>query len=133
MKRLVLLSTFLISFCSLALADELYEVKYNIIPLPKEVKLTGTNSFQSFVIKEGMGISYDASNAECTRIAQFLQEWTKEATTSSRRPGLNLLLTPDDKNAQIKLRLVSPATPKGKKKSKTPVVLTEQEKESYTM
>lgn len=133
MKRLFLLSAFLVSFCSLASADELYEVNYNVIPLPKEVKLTGTNSFQSFAIKEGMGISYDASNAECTRIAQFLKEWTKEATTSSRRPGLNLLLTPNDKNAQIKLRLVSPATPKGKKKSKTPVTLTEQEKESYTM
>ena len=64
MKRLFLLSALLVTFCSLASADELYEVKYNIIPLPKEVKLTGTNSFQSFIIKEGMGISYDASNAE---------------------------------------------------------------------
>ena len=132
MKRLFLFSYFLILLFSPVLADELYEVKYDIIPLPKEVKLTGTNSFQSFAIKEGMGISYDASNAECTRIAQFLQEWTKEATTSSRGPGLNLQLTPDDKNAKIKLRLVSPAAPKGKK-SKTPVTLTEQEKESYTM
>ena len=34
MKRLFLLSAFLISFCSLASADELYEVNYNIIPLP---------------------------------------------------------------------------------------------------
>ena len=127
MKRLFLLSAFLISFCSSVLADELYEVKYDIIPLPKEVKLTGTNSFQSFVIKEGMGISYDANNTECARIAQFLKEWTKEAT------GLNLQLTPNDQNAQIKLRLVSPAAPKGKKKSKKPVTLTEQEKESYTM
>ena len=131
MKRLFLFSAFFISLCSLASADELYEVKYNVIPLPKEVK-TDPSKKVLFQLKEGMGISYDASNAECTRIAQFLQEWTKEATTSSRHPGVNLLLTPDDKNAQIKLRLVSPATPKGKK-SKKPVVLTEQEKESYTM
>lgn len=127
MKRLLLLSTFLISLCSLVSANEVTAAKYDIIPLPKEVKLISTDFSQSFAIKDGNGISYDASNVECTRIAQFLREWTKEAT------GLNLQLTPDDKNAQIKLRLVSPAAPKGKKKSKSPVVLTEQEKESYTM
>ena len=126
MKRLFLLSAFLISFCSSVLADELYEVNYNIIPLPKEVKLDPSKKV-FFMLKEGTGISYDANNAECTRIAQFLKEWTKEAI------GLNLQLTPDDKNAQIQLRLVSPATPNGKKKSKKPVTLTEQEKESYTM
>ena len=127
MKRFLLLSTFFISFCSLVSADEVTAAKYDIIPLPKEVKLISTDFSQSFAIKDGNGISYDASNVECTRIAQFLQGWTKEAT------GLNLQLTPDDKNAQIKLCLVSPAAPKGKKKSKSPVVLTEQEKESYTM
>ena len=81
---------------------------------------------QMFAIEDGNGISYDASNAECTRIAQFLQEWVKEEA------DLKLQLTPDDKNAKIKLRLVSPAAPKGKK-SKKPVTLTDQQKESYTM
>ena len=125
MKRVFLLSTFIIFLLSHVLADELYEVNYNIIPLPKEVK-TDPSKKVFFMLKEGMGISYDKSNAECTRIAQFLQEWTKEVT------GLNLQLTPDDKSARIQLRLVSPAALKGKK-SKKPVTLTEQEKERYTM
>ncbi|MBO7119540.1 MAG: beta-N-acetylhexosaminidase [Bacteroidaceae bacterium] len=125
MKRVFLLSTFIIFLLSHVLADELYEVNYNIIPLPKEVK-TDPSKKVFFMLKEGMGISYDKSNAECTRIAQFLQEWTKEVA------GLNLQLTPDDKSARIQLRLVSPAAPKGKK-SKKPVTLTEQEKERYTM
>ena len=125
MKRLFLLSAFLVSFCSLVLADELYEVSYNVIPLPKEVK-TDPSKKVLFMLNEGMGISYDSKNAECARIAQFLQEWTKEAT------GLALQLAPDDMYARIQLRLVSPAAPKGKK-SKKPVVLTEQQKESYTM
>ena len=125
MKRFFLFSAFLILLFSPVLADELYEVNYNVIPLPKEVKLDPSKKV-FFMLKEGMGISYDANNAECTRIAQFLQQWTKEAT------GLSLQLTPNDPNAQIKLRLTSPAAPKGKK-SKKPVTLTEQEKESYTM
>ncbi len=125
MKRLFLFSTLLVFLFSSVSADELYEVNYNIIPLPKEVK-TDPSKKVFFMLKEGTGISYDQSNAECTRIAQFLKEWTKEAT------GLTLQLTPDDKNAMIQLRLVSPAAPKGKK-SKKPVALTEQQKESYTM
>ena len=125
MKRLFLFSTLLVFLFSSVSADELYEVNYNIIPLPKEVK-TDPSKKVFFMLKEGTGICYDQSNAECTRIAQFLKEWTKEAT------GLTLQLTPDDKNAMIQLRLVSPAAPKGKK-SKKPVALTEQQKESYTM
>ena len=124
MKRILLLFTFLISFCSFVSANEVTNAKYNIIPLPKEVKLDPIQKL--FTLKEGSGICYDASNAECTRIAQFLQEWVKQAT------DVSLQLTPDDKTASIKLRLVSPATPKGKK-SKKPVTLTEQQKESYTM
>lgn len=125
MKRLFLFSTLLVFLFSSVSADELYEVNYNIIPLPKEVK-TDPSKKVFFMLKEGTGICYDQSNAECTRIAQFLKEWTKEAT------GLTLQLTPDDKGAMIQLRLVSPAAPKGKK-SKKPVALTEQQKESYTM
>ena len=111
MKRLFLFSAFLLILFSPVLADELYEVNYNVIPLPKEVKLDPSKKV-FFMLKEGMSISYDANNAECSRIAQFLKDWTKEAT------GLSLQLTPDDKNAQIKLRLVSPAAPKGKKSKK---------------
>ena len=126
MKRLFLFSTLFIFLFSSVSADEVTAAKYDIIPLPKEVKVMCTGFDQMFAIEDGNGISYDASNAECTRIAQFLQEWVKEEA------DLKLQLTPDDKNAKIKLRLVSPAAPKGKK-SKKPVALTDQQKESYTM
>ena len=126
MKRLFLFSTLFIFLFSSVSADEVTAAKYDIIPLPKEVKVTCTGFDQMFAIEDGNGISYDASNAECTRIAQFLQEWVKEEA------DVKLQLTPDDKNAKIKLRLVSPAAPKGKK-SKKPVALTDQQKESYTM
>lgn len=126
MKRLFLFSTLLVFLFSSVLADEVTAAKYDIIPLPKEVKVMCTGFDQMFAIEDGNGISYDASNAECTRIAQFLQEWVKEEA------DVKLQLTPNDKNAQIRLRLLSPAAPKGKK-SKKPVTLTEQEKESYTM
>ena len=126
MKRLFLFSTLFIFLFSSVSADEVTAAKYDIIPLPKEVKVMCTGFDQMFAIEDGNGISYDASNAECTRIAQFLQEWVKEEA------DLKLQLTPDDKNATIKLRLVSPAAPKGKN-SKKPVALTDQQKESYTM
>ena len=126
MKRLFLFSTLFIFLFSSVSADKVTAAKYDIIPLPKEVKVMCTGFDQMFAIEDGNGISYDASNAECTRIAQFLQEWVKEEA------DLKLQLTPDDKNAKIKLRLVSPAAPKGKK-SKKPVALTDQQKESYTM
>ena len=72
-----------------------------------------------------MGIAYDEGNAENTRVAQFLQEWVKEAT------DIDLQMTPADKNAPIRLSLIAPA--KKSKKSKQPVELTEQQKESYTL
>ena len=125
MKRVVFFIFAYISILAVS-ADEVTAAKYDIIPLPKEVKVMCTGFDQMYTINDGNGISYDASNAECTRIAQFLQEWVKEAT------DVKLQLTPDDKNAQIKLCLVSPAAPKGKK-SKKPVTLTEQQKESYSM
>ena len=126
MKRLFLFSTLFIFLFSSVSADEVTAAKYDIIPLPKEVKVMCTGFDQMFAIEDGNGISYDASNAECTRIAQFLQEWVKEEA------DVKLQLTPNDKNAKIQLRLVSPAAPKGKK-SKKPVALTDQQKESYTM
>ncbi len=125
MKRLLFTVCCLLSAVCVS-ADEVTAAKYDIIPLPKEVKVMCTGFDQMFAIEDGNGISYDASNAECTRIAQFLQEWVKEEA------DVKLQLTPNDKNATIQLRLVSPAAPKGKK-SKKPVTLTDQQKESYTM
>ncbi len=125
MKRLLFTVCCLLSAVCVS-ADEVTAANYDIIPLPKEVKVMCTGFDQMFAIEDGNGISYDASNSECTRIAQFLQEWVKEEA------DVKLQLTPDDKNAQIKLRLVSPAAPKGKK-SKKPVTLTDQQKENYTM
>ena len=125
MKRLLFTVCCLLSAVCVS-ADEVTAAKYDIIPLPKEVKVMCTGFDQMFALEDGNGISYDASNAECTRIAQFLQEWVKEEA------DVKLQLTPNDKNAKIQLRLVSPATPKGKK-SKKPVTLTDQQKESYTM
>jgi hexosaminidase len=118
MKRLRLF----VFVCIAALTASAQKANYNIIPLPKEVKADTT---QFFTLKSGQGIAYDESNAECTRIAQFLQEWVKEAT------GIQLQLTPEDKAAQIKLTISAPA--KKGKKSKQPVVLTDQQKESYTL
>lgn len=92
---------------------------YNIIPLPKEVK---TDTTQSLPLTSGTAISYDAANAECTRIALFLQQWVKEAT------GIRLILTPGDAKALIRLTLNKPVQQK-----KKPVALTEQQKESYTL
>ena len=108
--------------CIAAVSTFAQRASYNIIPLPKEVKADTT---QFFTLKGGQGIAYDESNAECTRIAQFLQGWVKEAT------GISLQLTPADKDASVKLAIAAPA--KKGKKSKQPVVLTEQQKESYTL
>ncbi|MCR4592098.1 MAG: beta-N-acetylhexosaminidase [Bacteroidaceae bacterium] len=108
--------------CIAAVSVYAQRASYNIIPLPKEVKVDTT---QFFTLKGGQGIAYDESNAECTRIAQFLQGWVKEAT------GISLQLTAADKKAPVRLSLIAPA--KKSKKSKQPVELTEQQKESYTM
>ena len=108
--------------CIAAVSVYAQRASYNIIPLPKEVKVDTT---QFFTLKGGMGIAYDEGNAESTRIAQFLQEWVKQAT------GVELQLTAADKKAPVRLSLIAPA--KKSKKSKQPVELTEQQKESYTL
>lgn len=108
--------------CIAAVSAYAQRASYNIIPLPKEVKADTT---QFFTLKGGMGITFDEGNAENTRIAQFLQEWVKEAT------DIDLQMKPADKNAPIRLSLIAPA--KKSKKSKQPVELTEQQKESYTL
>ena len=92
---------------------------YNVIPLPKEVE-TDTTKF--FTLKGDMGISYDASNAECARIALFVQQWVMEAT------GIRLKLAPADRKSSVRLSIITP-----KKKNKQPTPLTEQQQESYTL
>ena len=119
MKRLFLFSAFLILLFSPSWAGR---ASYDIIPLPKEVKADTT---QFFVLTGGMGIAYDQTDAECSRIARFLQEWVKEAT------GIELRQTPADAKAPIRFSLIAPA--KGKSRKAKPVVLTDQQKESYTI
>ena len=108
--------------CVAVFSASAQRASYNIIPLPKEVKVDTT---QFFTLTSGMGIAFDMSNAECSRIAQFLKGWVKEATS------IDLQMTPADKKASVKLAIITPA--KKNKKSKEPVVLTEQQKESYTL
>lgn len=108
--------------CIAAVSAYAQRASYNIIPQPKEVKV---DTAQIFTLKGGMGIAYDEGNAESTRIAQFLQEWVKQAT------GVELQLTAADKKAPVRLSLIAPA--KKSKKSKQPVELTEQQKESYML
>ena len=118
MKRLGL---FLLA-CIAAYAASAQRASYDIIPLPKEVKADTT---QFFTLTDGMSIDFDVNNAECNRIALFLQEWVKQST------GISLKLASGDAQAMVKLSLIAPAK-KGKKKSKAEEK-TEQQKESYTM
>ena len=50
---------------------------YEIIPLPKEVKV---DSSQVFTLTDGMAIACDETNQEIARTAQFLRDWVKEST-----------------------------------------------------
>ena len=67
-----------------------------------------------------MGVAFDATNPEIYRNVQFLCEWVKEMT------GINLMLTPNDKKAAIRMSLDFP-TKKGEKEDE----LTEQQQEAY--
>ena len=96
---------------------------YNVIPLPKEVK---ADSVQSFVLREGMGVYFDATTPENIRNAQFLCEWVEEMT------GIKLALTPQDKKAAIRMTFGHPADKKLKKGESAPE-FTEQEKEAYVI
>ena len=94
---------------------------YNVIPLPKEVK---ADSVQMFTLRQGMGVSFDASNPEIYRNAQFLCEWVEQMT------GIKLKLTPDDKKAAIRMVLEAPTK---SKKGEAEAALTEQQQEAYTI
>ncbi len=96
---------------------------YRVIPLPKNVS---TDTARVFRLSTGMGIAYDAADAEMTRNAQFLREWIEELT------GIQLQMTPDDKKAAIRLALGLPGDKKGKKAKKA-APLTPQQQEAYTI
>ena len=91
--------------------------EYDVIPLPKEVKVDSANVF---VLKNGMGVSFDASSEEIFRNAVFLRQWVEETT------GISLKLTSTDKKAAIRLSLDYKET-----KDEAEAELTEQQKEAY--
>ena len=91
--------------------------EYDVIPLPKEVKVDSANVF---VLKNGMGVSFDASNEEVYRNALFFRQWVEETT------GITLKLAPGDKKAAVRMSLDYP-----KAKGEVESDLTEQQKEAY--
>ena len=91
--------------------------EYDVIPLPKEVKVDSANVF---VLKNGMGVSFDVSSEEIFRNVAFLRQWVEETT------GISLKLTPTDKKAAIRLSLDYKET-----KDEAEAELTEQQKEAY--
>lgn len=91
--------------------------EYDVIPLPKEVKVDSANVF---VLKNGMGVSFDASNEEVYRNVLFFRQWVEETT------GITLKLAPGDKKAAIRMSLDYP-----KAKGEVESDLTEQQKEAY--
>lgn len=90
---------------------------YNVIPLPKEISVDTINTF---TLRQGMGVAFDASNKEIYRNVLFLCQWVEDMT------GIKLELTPNDKKAAIRLGLDYP-TKKGTETSE----LTKQEEEAY--
>lgn len=95
MKRIWLL--FFLTFVSLVeLSAEVDKVDYHVIPMPKEVVVDSSNVF---VLSDGMGLAFDASDEEICRNAQFLRQWVKEMI------GIELNLTPNDKKAAVRMSL----------------------------
>lgn len=91
--------------------------EYDVIPLPKEVKVDSANVF---VLKNGMGVSFDASNEEVYRNVLFFRQWIEETT------GITLKLAPGDKKAAVRMSLDYP-----KAKGEVESDFTEQQKEAY--
>lgn len=90
---------FFLTFVSLVeLSAEVDKVDYHVIPMPKEVVVDSSNVF---VLSDGMGLAYDASDEEICRNAQFLRQWVKEMT------GIELKLTPNDNKAAVRMSLVA--------------------------
>ena len=103
--------------CSLTAAE--HRADYNVIPLPKEVTVDDADVF---ILQPGMGIAYDANNEEVCRNARFLRDWVEEMT------GIELLLTPGDYKAAVKLTL-GISTNKGESTGE----LTPQQEEAYVI
>ena len=108
-------------FIALVIASTLsasaQRAEYDVIPLPKEVKVDYANVF---VLKNGMGVSFDASNEEVYRNVLFFRQWVEETT------GITLKLAPGDKKAAIRMSLDYT-----KAKGEVESDLTEQQKEAY--
>ena len=108
-------------FIALVIASTLsanaQRAEYDVIPLPKEVKVDSANVF---VLKNGMGVSFDASNEEVYRNVLFFRQWVEETT------GITLKLAPGDKKASVRMSLDYP-----KAKGEVESDLTEQQKEAY--
>jgi len=106
-------------FIALVIAGTLsaQRAEYDVIPLPKEVKVDSANVF---VLKNGMGVSFDASNEEVYRNVLFFRQWVEETT------GITLKLAPGDKKAAVRMSLDYP-----KAKGEVESDLTEQQKEAY--
>ena len=113
------LSLFL--FCIMAIISTFsanaQRAEYDVIPLPKEVKVDSANVF---VLKNGMVVSFDASNEEVYRNVLFFRQWVEETT------GITLKLAPGDKKAAVRMSLDYP-----KAKGEVESDLTEQQKEAY--
>lgn len=113
------LSLFL--FCIMAIISTFsanaQRVEYDVIPLPKELNVDTTNVF---VLKNGMGVSFDASSEEIFRNVAFLRQLVVETT------GISLKLTPTDKKAAIRLSLDYKEA-----KDEAEAELTEQQNEAY--
>jgi hexosaminidase len=122
MKKILL--TLVVAFATLATMAQ--RADYRIIPLPKSEV---TDTTQVFVLQSDMSIAYDASNEEVARNAAFLKEWVQQVT------GVQLVLSPNDEKAAVRLSLGFPTDKKAKKgkKNKENPVLTEQQQEAYTI
>jgi len=117
--------------CAAALSAWAQRADYNIIPLPKDVKVDTT---QTFVLRDGMAIAYDSNNEECTRIAQFIQEWVNE-TSCIQLQKVPASMSPRalaEAKIVTRIRLEIMPIKKDSKKTKRPE-LTEQMKEGYTL
>ena len=118
--RSIFLTCILLAGMSWASAQR---ANYDVVPQPNSVR---TDTAQVFTLRSGMGIAFDNNDAEMSRTAGFLCQWVEEAT------GIRLMLTPDDKQAAIRLALEAPA---GRKVRKSVMVAppTEQQLEGYTL
>ena len=98
---------------------------YRVIPLPKT---EATDTAHVFLLRNGMGIAFDAADPEVARNADFLRQWVEEVS------GIQLVMTPDDKKAAVRLTLGFAADKKSKKKKgQQASALTPQQEEAYTI